>query len=247
MPEEGLEPTSPPVAAPSSPSSLPQPRTLHTPVRIPLCPPSSCLPLRSSLGHTHGPGHLQSPRPKDYRLLQTHSHFGQSLLASPWVLHWPGWAAVCWPNSPLSKGLWDGEPGLRACVCPLPCPADHYLVLWSPSQSQEMAGQGKSFQRWARVACFLHIFVVVQLLTCVQLCDPTDCSRPGFLVLLYLPELVLRFVSIVLVMLSNHLILCHPLLLLPSIFPSIRVFSNELALCRFIYIYIFFFFLCLNA
>ena len=35
--------------------------------------------------------------------------------------------------------------------------------------------------------------------------------------------------SIVLVMLSNHLILCHPLLLLPSIFPSIRVFSNESA------------------
>ena len=32
-------------------------------------------------------------------------------------------------------------------------------------------------------------------------------------------------------MLSNHLILCYPLLLLPSIFPSIRVFSNELALC----------------
>ena len=36
--------------------------------------------------------------------------------------------------------------------------------------------------------------------------------------------------SIVLVMPSNHLILCHPLLLLPSIFPSIRVFFNELAL-----------------
>ena len=102
-----------------------------------------------------------------------------------------------------------------------------------------MAGQGKSFQRWARVACFLHIFVVVQLLTCVQLCDPMDCSRPGFLVLHYLPELVLRFMSIVLVMLSNHLILCHPLLLLPSIFPSIKVFSNELALCRFIYIFFF--------
>ena len=41
-----------------------------------------------------------------------------------------------------------------------------------------------------------------------------------------LPELM----SIELVMPSNHLILCHPLLLLPSIFPSIRVFSNELAL-----------------
>ena len=37
--------------------------------------------------------------------------------------------------------------------------------------------------------------------------------------------------SIETVMPSNHLILCHPLLLLPSIFPSIRVFSNELALC----------------
>ena len=37
--------------------------------------------------------------------------------------------------------------------------------------------------------------------------------------------------SIESVMPSNHLILCHPLLLLPSIFPIIRVFSNELALC----------------
>ena len=37
--------------------------------------------------------------------------------------------------------------------------------------------------------------------------------------------------SIELVMSSNHLILCHPLLLLPSVFPNIRVFSNESALC----------------
>ena len=41
----------------------------------------------------------------------------------------------------------------------------------------------------------------------------------------------LRFTSIEPMMPSSHLILCHPLLLLPSIFPSIRVFSNELALC----------------
>ena len=40
---------------------------------------------------------------------------------------------------------------------------------------------------------------------------------------------LLRFMSIESVMLSNHFILCHSLLLLPSIFPSIRVFSNELA------------------
>ena len=38
--------------------------------------------------------------------------------------------------------------------------------------------------------------------------------------------------SIELVILSNYIILCHPLLLLPSIFPSMRVFSNESALCK---------------
>ena len=42
---------------------------------------------------------------------------------------------------------------------------------------------------------------------------------------------LLKFMSIELVMPSNHLVLCHPLLLLPSIFPNIRVFSKELALC----------------
>ena len=42
-----------------------------------------------------------------------------------------------------------------------------------------------------------------------------------------------NIMSIESVMLSNHLILCHPLLLLPSFFPSIRVFSNELALRNF--------------
>ena len=39
-----------------------------------------------------------------------------------------------------------------------------------------------------------------------------------------------KFISIESVMVSNHFILCHPLLLLPSIFPNIRVFSNELSL-----------------
>ena len=42
---------------------------------------------------------------------------------------------------------------------------------------------------------------------------------------------LLKLMSIELVMPSNHLILCHPLLLLSSIFPSIRVFSNESVLC----------------
>ena len=61
------------------------------------------------------------------------------------------------------------------------------------------------------------------------LCSPTDCSTPGFPVLHSLPECA-QFMSIELVMPSNHLILCSPLLLLPSIFPSIRVFHNASAL-----------------
>ena len=65
--------------------------------------------------------------------------------------------------------------------------------------------------------------------SCPTLCNPMDCSMPAFPVLHHLPEL--RLMSIESVMPSNHLVLCRPLLLLPSVFPSIRVFSNESALC----------------
>ena len=61
------------------------------------------------------------------------------------------------------------------------------------------------------------------------LCDPMDCSMPGSFVL-YCLQSLLKFMSTESVMLSNHLIFCFTLLLLPSIFPSIGVFSNELAL-----------------
>ena len=60
--------------------------------------------------------------------------------------------------------------------------------------------------------------------SCLTLCNPVDCSTPGLPVLRYLPE------SIESVMLSNHLILCCPLLLLPSVFPTVGVFSSESAL-----------------
>ena len=53
-----------------------------------------------------------------------------------------------------------------------------------------------------------------------------DWSRPGFLAITN-SQILLKLMSIELVMPSNHFIFCHPFLLLPSIFPSIRVFSNE--------------------
>ena len=64
---------------------------------------------------------------------------------------------------------------------------------------------------------------VIQL--CVTLCNPMDCSTLGFPVLYYVPEFA-QILSTKSVMPSNHLILCQPLLLLLSIFPSIRIFSK---------------------
>ena len=57
-----------------------------------------------------------------------------------------------------------------------------------------------------------------------------DCSTTGLPVHLQNPDL-LKLMSIESVKPSNHLIFCCPLLLLPSMFPNIRVFSNELAFC----------------
>ena len=61
-------------------------------------------------------------------------------------------------------------------------------------------------------------------------CNPMKCSMPGFPVLHQLPEFTETHVQSSQVMPSSHLILCHLLLLLPPIPPSIRVFSNESAL-----------------
>ena len=66
--------------------------------------------------------------------------------------------------------------------------------------------------------------------SCPTLCDHVDCSMPGFHLHHQLPELTQTHVHRV-SMPSNHLILCCPVLLLPSVFPSIRVFSNESVLC----------------
>ena len=62
--------------------------------------------------------------------------------------------------------------------------------------------------------------------SCLNPCGPMECSTPGFPVH-HQSQSLLKLMSIELVMPSNHLILCHPLLLLPSFFPSIRVFSDE--------------------
>ena len=74
-------------------------------------------------------------------------------------------------------------------------------------------------------------FSSVELLSHVQLfVTPWTAARQASLCITNSRSL-LKLISIESVMSPNHLILCHPLLLTPLIFPSIRVFSNEVALC----------------
>ena len=77
---------------------------------------------------------------------------------------------------------------------------------------------------WVAQLNFLMFTSVTQ--SCLTLCDPMDCSTPGFPIHHQLLELAQARVHKS-VLPSNHLILCRSLLLLPSIFPSINVFSNE--------------------
>ena len=79
--------------------------------------------------------------------------------------------------------------------------------------------------------CALVQFSSVQSLSCVQLfATPWTAAYQATLSITNSSSLF-KLMSFELVMLSNHLILCHPLLFLPSIFPSIRVFSYESVLC----------------
>ena len=64
--------------------------------------------------------------------------------------------------------------------------------------------------------------------SCLTLCDPMDCSTPSFPIITNSGSL-LKLLSIKSVISSNYLILCRPLLLLSSIFPNNRVFSDESA------------------
>ena len=64
--------------------------------------------------------------------------------------------------------------------------------------------------------------------SCLALCDPMNCSQVSLSFTVF--RSLLKLMSIESVMPFNHLILCHPLLL-PSIFPIIKVFSNEYPLC----------------
>ena len=79
---------------------------------------------------------------------------------------------------------------------------------------------------------YIFIYIVLFFSHCVvpNFVTPWTAARQASMSFA-ISRSLLKLVSTESVMPSNHLILCHPLLLLPSIFPTIRVFSNESALC----------------
>ena len=82
----------------------------------------------------------------------------------------------------------------------------------------------------AKKILYIYIYIITMFSSVQWISRARLFEMPGLPVHHQLPEST-KLISIELVMPSNHLILCHPLLLLPSIFPSIRVFSNESAFC----------------
>ena len=100
------------------------------------------------------------------------------------------------------------------------------MIMWERTQFSP----ARWWWRW-RVMVQSQIFAVVgQLLYGVQLFANPGTAAHQAPLSSTVSQSLFKFMSIELVMLFNHLILCLSLLLLPSIFPSIRVFSNELAL-----------------
>ena len=124
----------------------------------------------------------------------------------------------------LQDGLW-----------PVPRPSAHLLNLEPFPYPNAEPNWGRSIHRQDRSSLWqmprhIHLLLVVHLPSHVQLFETPWTETPQALLSFTVSQNLLKCMSIEWVMLSNYLILCHSLLLLLSIFLSIRVFSNELAL-----------------
>ena len=104
--------------------------------------------------------------------------------------------------------------------------------IWEPLHNQIMShGAGKLMIDQAKILDMSFQFSSVQPLSHVCLFVTPWIAAWQTSLSITNTQNLLKLMSIKSVMLSNHLILCHPFLLLPSIFPIIRVFTNESVLC----------------
>ena len=112
--------------------------------------------------------------------------------------------------------------------------ASEFLSLWMSKSKHTLPSHFKHLNfpmpKCSQKMCSFLSFSTVQFSSvaqsCPTFCHLMDCSKPGYLSITNSQSL-LKLMSIELVRPSNHLILCCPILFLPSIFRSIRVFSNE--------------------
>ena len=151
-----------------------------------------------------------------------------------------GWVAILfsrgssWPRdwtwvSCLVGGFFTSEPPekhketwekiLVKCIITMINILNAYRVLTNQQRNR--------LRIWTFYVCaYIHVNIVVQSLSCVQLFVTSSTAACQASLSFTISQCLLKLMFIELVMPSNHLVLCRPLLLLPSIFPSIRVFSN---------------------
>ena len=133
---------------------------------------------------------------------------------------------MCLPQGAFSEGPWIRPPHKAPSL-----PSSAWFSLYSvvyPEKPCSQVPRGLFLVQESSGLLSIHCYCCSVFEFCPILCDPMDHNTAGSPVLQYLS--LLKLMSIESVMPSNYLILCHSLLLLPSIFPSIRVFSNESAL-----------------
>ena len=130
----------------------------------------------------------------------------------------------------MEKGFRTGQIGFSFC-------GRHLLVVWLQPSYIITANLNFICKTWENMVPYLHEFFwglddifVVQLLSHVQLFVTPWTAAYQASLFFTISQSLLKFMSIESMMPSNHLTLCPPLLLLPSIFPSIKVFSNQSAL-----------------
>ena len=197
--------------------------------------------------------HSNNYKPIDYRLLQIfYTFFFQKILVEfvLWLCIWPSLLAQLVRNPPARQETWVWSLDLDWKDAPEKGMAIHSSILaWRIPRTEEPGGlQSMGSQRvrhnwltlsllmhdkastWCYWSSFLLQFSSVQSLSLVWLfATPWIAARQASLSITNSRSL-LKLMSIESVMPSSHLILCRPLLLLPPILPSIRVFSNESAL-----------------
>ena len=187
-----------------------------------LSPPSFLAPLQVRIGSR------SSCKFREPHCMHTTASFQETLPLVLWLCHeCPDNSGAAW-HSPCRLGL-----PVRGVAVVLGRPDCNHFSKYGNRGSESLRVIPKVTQLISGSLSHLRLLGSggVQSLSHVRLFVTPWTAAPQASLSITISRSLLKLMFIESVMPSNHLILCCPLLLLPSIFPSIRVFSNELALC----------------